>query len=137
MQQSLSARVACHVSVCREIRKVLSCEVVRLDTKPVRGGGGNTQIIVAWVPYKTVVPTLLFSHGNAVDLGQMLPFYRSAAGQSRAGANIHQRSAVQTAQACPARHIALDHIMYAAEYPAQTLSVPSIIAGFPEDLSEG
>ena len=56
---------------------MLNCEVVRLDTKPIRGGGGNTQIIAAWVPYKTVVPTMLFSHGNAVDLGQMLPFYRS------------------------------------------------------------
>lgn len=64
------------MSVCREMRKVLNCEVVRLDTKPIIGGGGNTQIIVAWVPYKTVVPTMLFSHGNAVDLGQMLPFYR-------------------------------------------------------------
>lgn len=61
---------------CRQVRKVLNCEVVRLDTKPIRGGGGNTQIVAAWVPYKTVVPTMLFSHGNAVDLGQMLPFYR-------------------------------------------------------------
>ena len=60
----------------REVRKVLNCEVVRLHTKPIRGGGGNTQIIAAWIPYKTVVPTMLFSHGNAVDLGQMLPFYR-------------------------------------------------------------
>lgn len=56
---------------------MLNCEVVRLDTKPIRGGGGNTQIVAAWVSYKTVVPTMLFSHGNAVDLGQMLPFYRS------------------------------------------------------------
>lgn len=59
-----------------EMRKVLNCEVVRLHTKPIRGGGGNTQIIAAWISYKTVVPTMLFSHGNAVDLGQMLPFYR-------------------------------------------------------------
>ncbi len=63
-------------SACREIRKVLNCEVLYLDTKPHRGGGGNTKIVVAWVPYKTVAPTMLFSHGNAVDLGQMLPFYR-------------------------------------------------------------
>lgn len=62
---------------CRNVRKVLNCEVVWLDTKPIRGGGGNTQIVAAWVPYKSVVPTMLFSHGNAVDLGQMLPFYRS------------------------------------------------------------
>lgn len=55
---------------------MLNCEVVWLDTMPIRGGGGNTQIVAAWVPYKTVVPTMLFSHGNAVDLGQMLPFYR-------------------------------------------------------------
>ena len=55
---------------------MLNCEVVRLNTKPICGCGGNTQIVAAWVPYKTVVPTMLFSHGNAVDLGQMLPFYR-------------------------------------------------------------
>lgn len=66
-----------HMPCCdRDMRKVLNCEVVRLHTKPIRGGGGNTQIIAAWIPYKTVVPTMLFSHGNAVDLGQMLPFYR-------------------------------------------------------------
>ena len=77
--------VATHVyshafdSICmyREMRKVLNCQVLKLDTKPVRGGGGNTQIIAVWIPYKTVTPTMLFSHGNAVDLGQMLPFYRS------------------------------------------------------------
>lgn len=67
----------------REMRKVLNCEVVRLHTKPIRGGGGNTQIIAAWISYKTVVPTMLFSHGNAVDLGQMLPFYRSSPFQGR------------------------------------------------------
>ncbi|KAL3163120.1 hypothetical protein ABBQ32_009534 [Trebouxia sp. C0010 RCD-2024] len=66
-----------------EMRKVLNCEVVRLHTKPIRGGGGNTQIIAAWISYKTVVPTMLFSHGNAVDLGQMLPFYRSSPFQGR------------------------------------------------------
>ena len=61
---------------CRDVRKVLNCDVVRLPTKPRQGAGGNTTIIVAYVPYKRVVPVLLFSHGNAVDLGQMLPFYR-------------------------------------------------------------
>ena len=63
-------------SGCRDLRKVLNCEVVQLDTMQTRGGGGNSKIVVAWLPYKNVVPTMLFSHGNAVDLGQMLPFYR-------------------------------------------------------------
>ena len=61
---------------CREIRKVLNCEVLHLDTRAHRGGGGKTKIVVAWLPYKSVGPTMLFSHGNAVDLGQMMPFYR-------------------------------------------------------------
>lgn len=61
----------------RDIRKVLNCEVVKLPTKAHDGAGGNTTIIAAYVPYKRVAPVLLFSHGNAVDLGQMLPFYRS------------------------------------------------------------
>lgn len=72
--QGLPPRI--HLHACRDIRKVLDCEVFHLKTKPHRGAGGNTQIVVAWVPYRTVVPTMLFSHGNAVDLGQMLPFYR-------------------------------------------------------------
>lgn len=65
------------------IRKVLDCEVVRLNTRPIRGGGGNSKIVVAWVPYKGVVPAMLFSHGNAVDLGQMLPFYRELSKELR------------------------------------------------------
>ncbi|KAL0042407.1 hypothetical protein WJX77_011444 [Trebouxia sp. C0004] len=65
------------------IRKVLNCEVLHIKTKPHRGGGGNTTIVVAWVPYHSVVPTMLFSHGNAVDLGQMLPFYRELSKELR------------------------------------------------------
>ena len=31
----------------------------------------------AWLPYSSQCrATMLFSHGNAVDLGLMLPFYR-------------------------------------------------------------
>ncbi len=76
-QQKLGCAVI-HLHTCRDIRKVLNCEVLHIKTKPHRGGGGNTTIVVAWVPYHSVVPTMLFSHGNAVDLGQMLPFYRYA-----------------------------------------------------------
>lgn len=56
----------------RGLRKVLDCQVVRLDTK--RG----TNIVAAYIPFKRdTKPTILFSHGNAVDLALMLPFYRS------------------------------------------------------------
>ena len=44
--------------------------MVHLRTK--RG----TQIVAAYYPCKAARQTLLFSHGNAVDLGLMLPFYR-------------------------------------------------------------
>ena len=37
------------------------------------------KIVAAWIPYNPQCRgTMLFSHGNAVDLGLMLPFYRSA-----------------------------------------------------------
>jgi hypothetical protein len=56
---------------CRGLRKVLGCQVVRLSTR--RG----TSIVAAYYsPSKAAKQTLLFSHGNAVDLGLMLPFYR-------------------------------------------------------------
>ena len=37
------------------------------------------KVVAAWIPYTPQCRgTMLFSHGNAVDLGLMLPFYRSA-----------------------------------------------------------
>ncbi|EIE24656.1 alpha/beta-hydrolase [Coccomyxa subellipsoidea C-169] len=58
----------------RGLRKVLDCQVVRLDTK--RG----TNIVAAYIPFRRdTKPTILFSHGNAVDLALMLPFYREIA----------------------------------------------------------
>lgn len=56
----------------RNLRKVLDCQVLRLDTR--RG----TNIVAAYIPFrKDTKLTILFSHGNAVDLALMLPFYRS------------------------------------------------------------
>lgn len=48
--------------------------------KWVKTSQGN-EIITAYVPYQdgrgnTAKLTLLYSHGNAVDLGQMLPVYK-------------------------------------------------------------
>lgn len=62
--------------------KVLRCKVVRLHTKPNKQGGGNTNIVCAYYPCRDKLSgsraklTVLYSHGNAVDLGQMLPIYR-------------------------------------------------------------
>ena len=48
----------------------------------LRSGKGKKgeEIVAAYIPYNSAgreTPrTILFSHGNAVDLGQMLPFYR-------------------------------------------------------------
>ena len=56
----------------RGVRKVLNCQVVHVQTS--RG----TSIVAAYVPIrKDSQRTILFSHGNAVDLGLMLPFYWS------------------------------------------------------------
>ena len=37
----------------------------------------GSDIVAAYIPTRRHSdPTLLYSHGNAVDLGQMLPFYK-------------------------------------------------------------
>lgn len=57
--------------VFRQARKVLGCDVFTLRTKH------GSDIVAAYIPTRTHSdPTLLYSHGNAVDLGQMLPFYK-------------------------------------------------------------
>ena len=58
-------------SLCRAVKKVPNAQVVHLTTS--RG----CKIVGAWLPYSSQCrATMLFSHGNAVDLGLMLPFYR-------------------------------------------------------------
>ncbi len=69
--------------MCRNVPKELQCEVFRLPTACHQRGNPDThQIVAAYVPYRRrgqpVRPTLLFSHGNAVDLGQMMPFDKCA-----------------------------------------------------------
>eukprot|EP00197_Chlamydomonas_leiostraca_P005147 CAMPEP_0202876228 /NCGR_PEP_ID=MMETSP1391-20130828/28675_1 /ASSEMBLY_ACC=CAM_ASM_000867 /TAXON_ID=1034604 /ORGANISM="Chlamydomonas leiostraca, Strain SAG 11-49" /LENGTH=340 /DNA_ID=CAMNT_0049558033 /DNA_START=86 /DNA_END=1109 /DNA_ORIENTATION=+ len=63
-----------------DIPKVLQCSVMKVDTSPTpKGGhGGGQTIVTAYVPYRgtPTQTTILYSHGNAVDLGQMLPIYR-------------------------------------------------------------
>eukprot|EP00955_Chlamydomonas_euryale_P031366 329569-Chlamydomonas_euryale.AAC.5 len=69
-----------------DIPRVLQCTVARIPTKPTRKGGhgGGSSVVSTFVPYKShstgqhAKVTLLYSHGNAVDLGQMLPVYRCA-----------------------------------------------------------
>lgn len=68
---------------------MLSCKVKVVDTKPPTPGctgasrlGGGTKIVTAFFPYmhrstgQRAKLTILYSHGNAVDLGHMLPVYR-------------------------------------------------------------
>jgi len=60
--------------------------VRRIETQPTaRGEGGHQSIVTAWLPYSKGPDikgsqhnpmTLLFSHGNAVDLAPLLPFLR-------------------------------------------------------------
>ncbi|GFH25834.1 hydrolase_4 domain-containing protein, partial [Haematococcus lacustris] len=66
--------------VTSEIPKVLNCTVKQLHTAPTPKSkqGGGSDIVTAFVPCKnsSTALTILYSHGNAVDLGQMLPVYR-------------------------------------------------------------
>lgn len=75
----------------RDVPKVLSCKVKVVVTKPPTPGcagssrlGGGTKIVTAFFPYthrstgQRAKLTILYSHGNAVDLGHMLPVYRCA-----------------------------------------------------------
>ena len=69
--------------VCRHrrgCRKVLSCTVMKLRRVEEKRGAAEQEIVAAHVAYspqgRRTNHTLVFSHGNAVDLGQMLPFYR-------------------------------------------------------------
>jgi hypothetical protein len=68
------------MATCRGCRKVLSCTVLRIPTGSRRKGVPAEFIVGAFIPYTSAgresKRTILFSHGNAVDLGQMLPFYR-------------------------------------------------------------
>jgi pimeloyl-ACP methyl ester carboxylesterase len=68
-------------------RKVLSCTVLRIPSGSGRKGAPVEEVIAAYIPYtsagRETARTILFSHGNAVDLGQMLPFYRELAKELR------------------------------------------------------
>ena len=61
---------------------MLQCVVKRIRTKETKEGhGGPSEVVTAYVPYKwkssnPAKITILYSHGNAVDLGQMLPVYK-------------------------------------------------------------
>lgn len=62
---------------------MLSCSVEHIQTQKRKGGGGGTEIVFVRVPYnppghhsKGRTLTVLYSHANAVDLGQMLPFFK-------------------------------------------------------------
>jgi hypothetical protein len=72
-----SLRRAC---CARNLRTIRDCDVFHLDTR--RG----TSIVVVYFPLKPRTNrTILFSHGNAVDLGGMMPFYRHAASEPGIG----------------------------------------------------
>lgn len=59
---------------------MLSCTVMKLRRVEGKRDAAQQEIVAAHVAYspqgRRTIHTLVFSHGNAVDLGQMLPFYR-------------------------------------------------------------
>ncbi|KAG2497625.1 hypothetical protein HYH03_004365 [Edaphochlamys debaryana] len=79
-----------------DVPKVLQCKVKVIPVPPLKRGGGGTDIVTAFFRYgghasrhasssssaaQGGAPqkerlTLLYSHGNAVDLGHMLPVFR-------------------------------------------------------------
>ncbi|GBF97745.1 hypothetical protein Rsub_10909 [Raphidocelis subcapitata] len=61
--------------------RVPSARVEWVDVPRRREGGGGTRVLTSFLPYRDARgrparATLLHSHGNAVDLGQMMPIYR-------------------------------------------------------------
>ncbi|GIL83944.1 hypothetical protein Vretimale_10958 [Volvox reticuliferus] len=81
--------------VAPDVPKVLSCKVRVIPVPPLKRGGGGTQIVTAFFRHSDSNAkagnagtggqpaqqrlTILYSHGNAVDLGHMLPVYRDLA----------------------------------------------------------
>ncbi|KAG1675417.1 hypothetical protein FOA52_012336 [Chlamydomonas sp. UWO 241] len=65
------------------IPRVLQCTVLKLPTKATKKGnhGDVSEVVCAFVPYKSSKTslnanvTILYSHGNAVDIGPMMPVY--------------------------------------------------------------
>lgn len=58
---------------CRKVPIVRKCDTFTLRTKH------GSDIVACYIATRRHSdPVLLYSHGNAVDLGQMLPFYESA-----------------------------------------------------------
>lgn len=85
-------------------RKVLQCKVIMVERKPI-GKGEDGQIVAAFVDYNSrgckTPRTLLFSHGNAVDLGQMLPFYRELSKELRVNVMGYDYSGYGCSSGCP------------------------------------
>lgn len=59
--------------------RIPKCKVLKVKTQPTEAGGGNQTIVTCYLAAKPEPGedpaqrlTLLYSHGNAVDLGQML-----------------------------------------------------------------
>lgn len=48
-----------------------------ISTPRLKAGGGGQEIVAAWIPCRNSAErtTILYSHPNAVDLGQVLPLY--------------------------------------------------------------
>mmetsp|Transcript_14510 Transcript_14510/g.40862 ORF Transcript_14510/g.40862 Transcript_14510/m.40862 type:complete len:279 (-) Transcript_14510:34-870(-) len=65
------------------IPRVHGCDAFKLQTEKRKAGGGGEEIVCVMVSNRSAKKTLLYSHGNAVDLGQMQPFFRDLADQLR------------------------------------------------------
>ncbi len=59
----------------RDEKLLRHCTCRVLKTKRRRGGGGGEDIVSLFVPYPGAKKTILYSHGNAVDLGIMHHFH--------------------------------------------------------------
>lgn len=63
-------------------------QVEWVDVPRRREGGGGGRVVTAFLPFRDARgrparATVLYSHGNAVDLGQVMPLYRWGAGRGR------------------------------------------------------
>lgn len=128
-----------------DIPRVNNCTVVRLPTvRTKRGDGGVSEIVAAWLPYKSKTSgpakvTILYSHGNAVDIGQMLPVYRELSKILR----VNVLGYDYTGYGCSAGEMpsvghTLSDIQAAYDYLTQTLKLdPKSIVLYGQSVGSG
>jgi len=113
-------------------RKVLGCDVFTLHTKH------GSDIVAAYIPTRRHSdPTLLYSHGNAVDLGQMLPFYKELAAELQCNIMGYDYSGYGTSTGTPSVANTLNDISACLDWLYAAGKSPSDIMLYGQSVGSG